>query len=454
MLARVTCLHAIAALVFWLTNLGFSGEVNRFLADLTGVQANFLLIFLACSAGVGLWGAQRHLRGRARRTRRLFGSTAFLYLALFYGSFAVLFMKNPIQVPRLLQWIQYFRLFWDGLALIALATGLRRLLQHTHPTWMKAAAVACLALAWLAPFCWTPGNVAPVRGIPAKPVLIAHRGASAIAPENTMAAMRQAVALGAYGLETDVAVSLDGILFLMHDASLARTTNIALIYPERADERADTFTWPELSRLDAGAWFVADGQFSGEPIPTLAEVLALVDQAGTVFISDLRIPPADHPMAPSAFERYLEHLAALRAASRVWILAAPEQFPAIQAALPAATLAKSLDYAHAADPLEVRSTGYRLVNSEYGLSVRAIRAYQAQGLWVNLWTVDEPWQYSRLWLAGADSVTTNNLHRLAAMTRPVLVLSYPLYSLLWTLYAGLAGLALFHGRLAIGFRAR
>ena len=65
-----------------------------------------------------------------------------------------------------------------------------------------------------------------------------------------------------------------------------------------------------------------------------------------------------------------------------------------------------------------------------------IQAYQRSGLWVNLWTVDEPWQYSRLWHSGADSVTSNNVHILAGMTQPVMTLSYSVYLVVW----GLAGI--------------
>jgi hypothetical protein len=60
-----------------------------------------------------------------------------------------------------------------------------------------------------------------------------------------------------------------------------------------------------------------------------------------------------------------------------------------------------------------------------------VRAYQEAGLWVNLWVVDEPWQYSSLWLAGANSVTSNNSQGLLAIPRPVLALPYAVYLLVW-----------------------
>ncbi|MEM8638441.1 MAG: glycerophosphodiester phosphodiesterase family protein [Cyanobacteria bacterium P01_G01_bin.54] len=92
---------------------------------------------------------------------------------------------------------------------------------------------------------------------------IAHRGVSAIAPENTLAAFRQAIALGADGIEFDVQRSQEGALVVFHDATLERTTD------GQGPLREQTLT--ELKRLDAGSWF--DPQFASERIPTLVEVL-------------------------------------------------------------------------------------------------------------------------------------------------------------------------------------
>ncbi|MGB0563445.1 MAG: glycerophosphodiester phosphodiesterase [Spirulinaceae cyanobacterium] len=93
---------------------------------------------------------------------------------------------------------------------------------------------------------------------------IAHRGFRAIAPENTLAAIRQAISLGADGLEFDVQRSQDGALVVFHDATLERTTN--------GQGALATKTLAELKTLDAGRWFAP--AFAGEQIPSLAEVLA------------------------------------------------------------------------------------------------------------------------------------------------------------------------------------
>jgi glycerophosphoryl diester phosphodiesterase len=98
---------------------------------------------------------------------------------------------------------------------------------------------------------------------PDRPVVIAHRGASAIAPENTLAAIQAAADLGAVAVEFDVHASKDGGIVVMHDNTLARTTN--------GRGRVAHRTVQELQQLDAGSWFSPD--FASEVVPTLYEAL-------------------------------------------------------------------------------------------------------------------------------------------------------------------------------------
>lgn len=105
-----------------------------------------------------------------------------------------------------------------------------------------------------------------IRGVPwtaGAPVVIAHRGASAIAPENTLAAFRLAVRAGAPVIEFDVHQTRDHRLVVVHDASLQRTTGV-----RRAVER---LTAREIIGLDAGSWFGSEHR--GARIPTLDQVL-------------------------------------------------------------------------------------------------------------------------------------------------------------------------------------
>ena len=115
-----------------------------------------------------------------------------------------------------------------------------------------------------------------------RPLAFAHRGGSALAPENTFAAFDNGIALGADGLELDVQLSRDGVVMVHHDLRLDRTTNLSGLLAER--------TARELSEADAGWHFRREGAFpfrgAGCRIPILAEVLARF--AGTRVIIELK----------------------------------------------------------------------------------------------------------------------------------------------------------------------
>ena len=93
-------------------------------------------------------------------------------------------------------------------------------------------------------------------------MLVAHRGASAYAPEHTIAAYKLAIEQGADYVEQDLQISKDGVLVCLHDLTLERTTNVEEVFPDRAATvngrrtwNVSDFTLQELKRLDAGSWF-------------------------------------------------------------------------------------------------------------------------------------------------------------------------------------------------------
>jgi len=111
------------------------------------------------------------------------------------------------------------------------------------------------------------------------PLWIAHRGAGKLAPENTLAAFRAGAALGWRAFECDVKLSADGVPFLLHDATLERTTD--------GRGTAGDRPWSELSRLDAGGWHSRG--YAGEPPPTLEAVARYVQRNG--FALNVEIKP-------------------------------------------------------------------------------------------------------------------------------------------------------------------
>jgi glycerophosphoryl diester phosphodiesterase len=131
-----------------------------------------------------------------------------------------------------------------------------------------------------------------------KKTVVAHRGASAYAPEHTAAAYKLAIEMGADFVEQDLAVTKDGVLICLHDASLERTTNVEQLFPDRVSTQtiegttrkawlANDFTLAEIKRLDAGSWF--DAKFAGEKILTFDEAVALIRGKAGLF-PELKTP--------------------------------------------------------------------------------------------------------------------------------------------------------------------
>jgi glycerophosphoryl diester phosphodiesterase len=127
---------------------------------------------------------------------------------------------------------------------------------------------------------------------------VAHRGASAYAPEHTLEAYRLALEQGAEYIEQDLSLSKDGVLICSHDPSLERTTNVEEVFPDRFTEVTvggktvkawfiEDFTVAEIKRLDAGSWF--DAKFKGATVPTFQEAIDLIKGKAGLF-PELKTP--------------------------------------------------------------------------------------------------------------------------------------------------------------------
>src|ERR1051325_10106083 len=123
------------------------------------------------------------------------------------------------------------------------------------------------------------------------PLIIGHRGASAHAPENTMAAFRLAMEVGADGIEFDVRLSRDGIPFVIHDDNLRRTG----LDPRRVVD----LNASQLKQIDVGRWF-DPGCFTDEQIPTLQEVLDLFESTSGILYLEMKSTGAEREDLASA----------------------------------------------------------------------------------------------------------------------------------------------------------
>jgi glycerophosphoryl diester phosphodiesterase len=135
------------------------------------------------------------------------------------------------------------------------------------------------------PWSTSMSTAAPPPDAAAGAFLVAHRGASAYAPEHTLAAYRLAMEQGADYVEQDLTLTKDGVLLCLHDDTLERTTDVEARFPDRAVTETDAdghpvkrwyandFTLAEIETLDAGSWF--DPRFAGARIVTLEAAIAL-----------------------------------------------------------------------------------------------------------------------------------------------------------------------------------
>lgn len=151
-------------------------------------------------------------------------------------------------------------------------------MKNVYVRWLAVIAVAIFGLTAL------------VFAQSSKKVLVAHRGASAYAPEHTIEAYRLAIEQGADFVEQDLQITKDGALVCLHDLTLERTTNVKEVFPDRfrADVSEDQppnsqpakhwyvsdFTLNEIKQLDAGSWF--NVKFKGAKVPTFQEAIDLV----------------------------------------------------------------------------------------------------------------------------------------------------------------------------------
>jgi hypothetical protein len=268
----IVLIHLVFFIIYWLKNSLFYSETNDYLTKMLGKRLDFISICLMISAVIGLWSIARLITYKMGFKHRLGAVTlglyivfALIYIAFFYGSFWLLFKESPVQLPRLFQMISYYRLILDALILLgaALLLGLwvrgallHRIVEENRVNFLPIIySMQVLILLWFLPVIHPPDSV--FRGdLPTKPLIIAHIGASMLAPENTLASAALAADLGVYGLETDIHISKDGKPFLLHDDTFVRTTDVKVIYPNSAADRVEYFSLEEATRLNAGKWFV------------------------------------------------------------------------------------------------------------------------------------------------------------------------------------------------------
>ncbi|HET7736753.1 MAG TPA: glycerophosphodiester phosphodiesterase family protein [Nocardioidaceae bacterium] len=245
-----------------------------------------------------------------------------------------------------------------------------------------------------------------------RPLNIAHRGASFAAPENTLSAVRRAVDFGADMVEVDVQRTKDGVLVLLHDSTLSRTTDVTRVFRGSGSWRVADFTYDQLLRLDAGFWF--SRQHVGERIPTLAQTLDLLSGSGVGLQLELKHPER-YPGVVDDLIAVLEqagpivsgsgqHGVVVQSFHHVSMKELKARMPFLRVGLLGAPAPRSLPvlgtWADQVNP------SYRAVDPAY------VAAIHDAGMSCHVWTVDRPGAQRRALAMGVDGVITNRPERL------------------------------------------
>ena len=284
------------------------------------------------------------------------------------------------------------------------------MLRTRRPLAVALAALLHAALAAPAAAQLPVTKDAPAPGVE----IVAHRGESADAPENTLAAFRLAWARGVRTIELDVHLTRDGEAIVIHDADTRRTTGVPGLVRER--------TLAELRALDAGRW--KGERWAGERLPTLAEALATIPDGGRCLV-EIKVGPEAVPAVAAAIR------ASGKTPGQLAIIAfglataaeAKRQLPAVPVYLLSGFARDSATGAWTPpiDTLIARATGARLDALDLAaagpLDADAVRRIRAAGLGLHVWTVDDSTVARRMAALGVDGITTNRAAWMRALLR-------------------------------------
>jgi glycerophosphoryl diester phosphodiesterase len=231
------------------------------------------------------------------------------------------------------------------------------------------------------------------------PLIIAHRGSSAHAPENTLAAFRLAADQGAHAIELDAKLSADGQVVVFHDRTVERTTN--------GKGAIQDLSLAEMKALDAGSFFGA--QYAGEPIPTLEEVFAEVGQRVLINVELTNYAAPFDSLVPRVADLvrnfHLEERIVFSSFHPYNLYRAAQLLPEV----PRAILAGPARSGWWARSLMMRPVSPEAVNPYYSdATAFYLQRQHDNGRRVYVWTVNQEDEIKRLIREGADGIITDD----------------------------------------------
>lgn len=234
------------------------------------------------------------------------------------------------------------------------------------------------------------------------PRWVAHRGAGTRAPENTLAAFRLGASHGYRCFECDVKLSADGVPFLMHDATLERTTN--------GQGTGGQQPWALLSQLDAGSWH--SRTYAGEPLPTLAALAAFVQRNGFALNIEIKPTPGVEEDTGRVVAQHVQRLWAGAAVPPLLSSFRPEALRTAMETAPELPRALLLDTLWPGWEGVARALNVVAVVTNHQLMDTPLRERLRNEGWRALcYTVNEPADAQRLIELGIDGIITDAVDR-------------------------------------------
>ncbi|KQP43251.1 glycerophosphodiester phosphodiesterase [Pseudorhodoferax sp. Leaf274] len=232
------------------------------------------------------------------------------------------------------------------------------------------------------------------------PAWVAHRGAGKLAPENTLAAFRLGAAHGYRMFECDVKLSADGVPFLLHDATLERTTN--------GQGTAGDKPWDELSRLDAGSWH--SRAYAGEPLATLAGVARFCQASGLLLNIEIKPTPGSEAATGAAVADAAAVLWAGQPVPPLLTSFQPAALEAAQAAQPALPRGLLLDELSPGWDQAAGRLGCQVLVCRHSLwTAHLVQQARGLGLRAASYTVNDVAEAQRLRALGDHTVITDRV---------------------------------------------
>ena len=248
------------------------------------------------------------------------------------------------------------------------------------------------------------GGLGPDTSLPDWPYprWIAHRGAGQLAPENTLAAFRLGAAHGYRMFECDAQLSADGVVFLMHDATLERTTNGQGIGGHQP--------WQALSQLDAGSWH--SRAYAGEALPTLEALAWFCQTNGHLLNIEIKPTPGTEAATGEAVARLAARLWAKAAVPPLLTSFKPDALAAAQTAAPELPRGLLVDTLWTGWLEKAQELGCLALVAHFALwDAASVAHVHSAGMRCLSYTVNDDWVAQQLLALGIDGIITDRVDR-------------------------------------------